>query len=195
MIINKIKNHLFIMKKIKYLILFPYLVIGSIVSCTPDYVTDATPAIENPSNPSGQSITLNFTSGEFVGVLNNANFVNAAGVATRFILDDNPSYLLVYGNGTNQLNANIINKENGQLTNITSNESDSNNTLAIRRSEKLYTSTTGTFTITDEQIISNQNNMEIIRCKFTFDGTFEVKDISTSEIIETGVKINGTIVF
>ena len=192
--INKIKNHLFIMKKIKYLILFPCLVIGSIVSCTPDYVTDATPAIENPSNPSGQSITLNFTSGEFIGVLNNANFINGAGAATKSNMGNQIVYLLTYMSQTNNFNANITNKENNQLSNELASDG-SLNVITIITSEKKYESISGTYEISQEQVVSSVAGTDIIKCKLTFNGTFEVTPMDSFEVIETGVKINGTIVF
>lgn len=183
-------------------ILLSGLFLSIAFSCTPDYVDNAPTAPNNPnvpevpSNPSEQSITLNFTHGEFIGVENiSGNFQNSYGGATKTTMDEDIIYLLVYGNGTNQFNANISNKENGQLRHNLDNESVGNNIITIKRGGKLYTSTSGTFTISNEQSISNQDGMEIIKCKFNFNGTFKASTLTSSEILETDVKINGTVIF
>lgn len=178
------------MKKIKLLFIFSCLFAGSIMSCTPDYVTDASPAINNPGNSSGQSITLNFTSGEFIGVLDNNSFQNGTGAASKTNMNGEYNYLLLYTNGVNQFNGFIVNKDSSQLS-----DSASDNSIHITANGKMYTSTSGTYTLTQEQVVSSIAGTDIIKCKLTFNGTFEATAMGSLEVVETGVKINGTVIF
>lgn len=164
------------------------------ISCSPDYIEQAQ-TVNTPTNPSGQSIILNFTSGNFIGVLGNEAFSNGMGTATRSYLFDDATYLLLYANMANQFNGHIFNKDSGQLTSFINNDTDINNIITIISNGKKYTSTSGTFSLTEEQVISNQNGMEIVKCKFVFNGTFDVSPTLSSELIETNVKINGTVIF
>ncbi len=179
------------MKKSKSLIIFSFLLTSIFTSCTPDYVSDAS-NVQNPSNPSasGQSITLNFTEGQFIGVLDNNSFQNGAGAATRTNIDGEYNYLLLYTNGVNQFNGFIVNRESTQLA-----DSASDNSIHINTNGKMYTSTSGTYTLTQEQVVSSVGGSDVIKCKLTFNGTFEATPMGSFEVIETGVKINGTVVF
>lgn len=181
--------------------LFLTLLFGSVAfSCTPDYVDNGpiTPANPNnpnvpgtPTNPSGQSIILNFTQGEFIGTANNSNyFQNGFGGVTKTLMDQDLTYLMVYGNGVNQVNVFILNKNNPSLT-----DTSSDNSIWIILNNKRYTSTAGNYTISQEQLVSSVEGVDIIKCKFTFNGTFEVTPWDTFDVIETNVKINGTIIF
>ena len=164
--------------------------IATLTACSSDDSSNS----ENTSS-SGQSITLNFTQGQFTGVLNNSNFQNGVGGASRFQIDNETSYLLVYGNGVNQFNGHITNKNSGQLSSLLDNESNDNNIVTIMSSGKRYTSTSGTFNISQEQVISDQSGMEMIKCKFTFNGTFKATSLTSDDVIENNVKINGTVNF
>lgn len=179
------------MRKIKTFFSISCLLTASLFfSCTPDYVTDASSTINNPGNSSGQSINLNFTSGEFIGVLNNNFFQNGTGAATKTNMNGEYTYFLLYTNGVNQFNGFIVNKNSSQLA-----DSASENSIHITRDGKMYTSTSGTYTLTQEQVVSSVAGTDVIKCKFTFNGTFEVTTMGSFEVIETGVKINGTVIF
>lgn len=169
---------------------------GIVMSCTPDYVTNSpnnptNPSIpSNPSNPTEQSILLNFTQGEFIGVHDSNTFQNGSGVASKTNMNGEYNYLLLYTNGINQFNGFIVNKDSSQLV-----DSASGNSIHIIINGKAYTSTSGTFTLTQEQVMSSVSGTDMIKCKFTFNGSFEATPIDTFEVIETDVKINGTIIF
>lgn len=178
------------MKRIKYFFIFPCLIIGSIISCTPDYVTNATTESQNPSHPSEQSIILNYTSGEFVGILTKENFTNGIGVAFKQSIEQDIVYNLLYNSNANlQFNAILFNKTLGEIT------TQSDAKIIISRDNKNYICTSGEYEISQIKTVASQMGTDIIQCKFVFDGIFKVTPKGSSEIIENGVKINGTVVF
>lgn len=81
------------------------------------------------------------------------------------------------------------------MSDILDNESIDNNIVTIITDGKRYTSTSGSFNISQEQVFSNQSGMETIKYKFTFNGTFKASPLISDEVIEYKVKINGIVNF
>ena len=174
------------LKKTLLLIIFP---IGILTACSPDYVEQQTES-SNPVNPSSQSIQLNFTSGSFIGTKNNTDF-ETGGTTIKTSIGDNIVYTLTYSSYsmTNRFLADISNKSSQQLS------QNSDNNIQIIIGTQVYNSTSGSFTLTNEQTLQSagMEGIELIKCKFTFTGKFNVKSITTGEQIESNVDINGII--
>lgn len=154
----------------------------TLTSCSPDYVEDG------GTNAASGSV-VNFTSGQFTGTLTGTD-LGIAG-ATKNVRGSEIVYLLVSGSGSYQVNSTIQDKASGVIS--------GDNDIMIRRDNKVYFSKSGTFNITQEQVMATQpmgeTTTSVIKCKFIFSGKFDVKDFSTDETLDSNVDVNGILFY